>query len=414
MKTIKTGLILSACAIICVGALAFAQKRDYPVAPQYVPLPNEEFPIRATYAFIPELINDQEFQWVRDAGFNVISMSQNMANLDSTLVLASKYKLYVTANIWGREHPGNMKKILDRYAADPYIWGVAIWDEPNASQFEKFGKIMDEVSAYRPLQNGFINLLPEVSATQLGAPDYRTYVEEYIRTVNPPFLSYDCYPVKVNGNGVIYIDPNFFNTLEIISDMAEKSYRPFWGFILSCKTRLYPQPRQEYLKFQIYSNLAYGAQALSYFTYGAPDFGDGQEFSDSPIDANGRRSYVWNIVRDVNLELRSLQHVFLGASKVDVSFTGRELPKGTKPLKTLPPPFRMLESGEEGVLVSHLKNGTSEYLLIVNRDVINKQKIRLSRSGAAVRMLGFGREILENGPTVTLDAGGFALYRIKE
>ena len=414
MKTIRTGLTLSAILIIFLGAFAFARQPDYPKAPYYQRLGTGEFPIMATYAFYEPLITPQQFQWVKEAGFNVISQNLSVADFEKCLELAKEYGLRVRAITYDQSKPSKIPGFVAKFKDNPVLFGYRGKDEPNVTQFDSLARLQATYQKLDPKSNIFINLLPAVGAKQLGAPDYKTYVEEYVRTVNPPFISYDCYPIKEDKAGNIYVDNIFYRTIEVVSDISKKSERPFWAFILCVQHMNYPKPTKAFLRFQMFSNLAYGAQGILYFTYQLPDYDRGKNtYSNSPIDSDGNRTDVWYMVRDVNRELINLQNIFLDSEVLDVSLTGQKIPDGSHRLKTLPAPFRILETGEEGVIVSHLRKDGHEYLMLVNRDVVNKQKVRLSRTREVVRILPTGKEKYEKSANVTLDPGGLALYRVK-
>lgn len=410
----KKSLLLSMLWVILVVTSACAQKKDYPEPPPYIPHPKGELPITASYAFYHPYMNDLQMEWMIEAGFNNIQKVLNYEDTDSLLRLARKYDMNMFVSMVDTRDSTKTKSVVDRYKDEPLVWGFTIYDEPKASQFPMLKSLESRVAKYAPEQNGIINLLPAVWPQDLGASDYRTYVEDYVRTVNPPLISLDIYPVKLDKEGKIYIEPILYPTMEVIRDVSRESGRPFWSYILSNKHWNYPKPKEEYLRFQIFTALAYGAQGLSYYTYLMPDFDKWKkEYSDAPIDWDGNRTDTWYLVRNVNKEVRNLSHVFLGADVIDVSHTGEQLPKDTKRLTRLPAPFIGMESFGEGVQVSHLRNGKNEYLVLVNRDVLNKQKVRLSRSRAVTRIYGDGKEKLEKSPMITLQPGGYAIYRIR-
>lgn len=412
MKIInKTAIIIS--SIVFLAAAACAGKTDYPSPPPYYPLPSGEFPIGATFAFYHPFINDQQFEWVKEAGFNYIVQNLSVEDLDSCLRLAKKYGLKVQAKPYTIRDTVNMNKGAGRYKDNPEVWGFGVFDEPKASQFPYLKRLVTRIGEVAPNQNSFINLLPAVSSKDLEAKDYEQYVEDYVRTVNPPFLSLDIYSVKEDKNGNIYVDECMYETMDVINRVARESGRPFWSYVLSNKHPLYPEPREEFIRFEAFSSLAYGAQGIRYYTYLIPDFDLTEgNYSFTPIDREGNRTATWYMVRNVNLEIKNLTDVFLGASLPEVTLTGNHIPKGATRNYRVPAPFRGLETQAEGVIVSHFRNGNNEYLLLVNRDVLNKQKIRLSRSRAVTRLLGDGSEKEEKGSTVTLAPGGYALYRL--
>lgn len=411
MKRIRIALAIVACSIIFTGAISFAQKADYPAPPPYVAHPSGRLPLMASYAFMPPLINQQQMEWVKEAGFNTIGQNLPVKDVDSLLSLASRNGVALRTSVYGFQDSVKMRMIVDRYRDQPFFWAYCGQDEPSAGEFGKVAALQRQFLRLDPPQMLSLNLLPAVGAKQLGAPDYRTYVEEFVKTVNPAFIMFDIYPVKRDKKGNIYVDDCLYRSLDVISDVSKESDRPFWQYVLCTQHWNYPKATREYLRFQVFTSLSYGAQGIAYFTYSMPDFDKGKgEFSNAPIDWDGNRTDVWYMVRDVNREVRNLEQVFLGAEVVEVSHTGKKIPEGTRRLKTLPAPFRMIETNGEGVQVSHLKNGGKDYLVVINRDVTHSQNVRLSRSRPVMRLYGDGKRKKDSGPNFKLGPGGYAIF----
>ena len=408
------GIFLVIFAVALAGvSTACARKKQYPEPPAYHRLPSGEFPIIASYAFYTPYITPQQFEWVKEAGFNVIRQSLNPAQIDSCLDLAAKNDLYLLVSPWNMQEVDKIKSITERFSGHPNTWGYRIADEPNISQFPHLKEVVDTLMKYDAGHNGFINLFADAGEKHLGVKSYKKYVEDYVTTVNPAFLSFDFYPVRNNKKGQPYVEYGYYASIETIARVARESNRPFWSYILSNRHWFYPKPTEGFIRFQVFMALGYGAQGVIYYTYLMPDFDkEKREYSDAPIGWDGKRTDTWNMVRNVNREVQNLSHVFLGAEALDVRHAGK-IPEGTKPLSRLPAPFRIIDCSGDGVLVSRLKNGENEYLLIVNHDAIHPQNIYLSRTRPVVRIYGDGSEKEEVGPHVALSAGGYALYKLK-
>lgn len=405
------GLML---ALTSLWACAASQPVEFPVAPRYNPHPQGVFPLRASNAFYQPFINEEQFRWVKEAGFNTVGQAlKEEAEIDSCLVLAARNDIYVSVSPWDATSLEKLPAIIERYSRNPYVWGFRGKDEPSASQFPHLAKIQELYDSLAPWQSPFFNLLPAMGPEQLGDPDYRAYVEEFVCTVNPAYISYDCYPITVSKKGKVNIWENYYLTLETVADVARRSGRPFWAYILCNKHWSYPKPSPAYLRFQIYTNLAYGAQALSYFTYLLPDFDRGiGDFTDSPIDSLGRRTDVWYMVRDANREIINLTEVFLGAEVSDVSHVGGKLPKGTHRMDVpLPQPFVKLAPKGAGVVASQIANGDRRYLVLVNKDVVKAQKVVLKVKGQVERIFPDGTKAQYAGPDFTLQPGNAAIFR---
>lgn len=403
--------VLYILSLLMLATSACAENQEYPAPPPYSPHPSGEFPIIASYAFSLPLMNDTQFQWVKEAGFNTISQLLPPAELDSCLILAGKYGLQVVACPYGNKDKGKIPGLLARYKDNPNVWGFSLADEPDASKFDELGDLGKFINGLAPDMNFAINLLPDVGSKQLGASSYKDYVSQYVKRVNPPYICYDIYPVKQKKNGEIYVDPKLYTTIETIAYIAAESKRPFISYLLSNKHGIYPAPKEEYIRFQAFVALAYGAQGLKYYTYCMPDFDKNTgEYSLSPIDWNGKRTPTWNMVRTVNREVKNLEKVFLGAKVDDVSHTGIVIPEGTKKLRMLPSPFDVIDSDGEGLIVSQLSNGGKRYLVIVNRSVEKSQKVYLGRTRPVKRLYGDGKAKMEKNPRFTLSPGGYAVF----
>jgi hypothetical protein len=178
------------------------------------------------------------------------------------------------------------------------------------------------------------------------------------------FISFDHYPVLGDS-----LRANWYENLEIISEAAAKADKHFWAFALSVAHGKYPVPTLAQLRLQIYSDLAYGAQGIQYFTYWTP-LDTTWKFNNGPISLEGKRTVVYDRIRQVNSEIASLSPVFMGSRVISVTHTGENIPMGTRPLVTLPGPFKVIKTEGKGAIVSQLKNGPDNYLVIVNRDFL--------------------------------------------
>lgn len=85
----------------------------------------------------------------------------------------------------------------------------------------------------------------------------------------------------------------------------------------------------------------------------------------------GLRSPVYERIREMNKEIQARAYVFAGCRVQGVWHTGIDIPLGTKRFKNecLPPfvtSFAM--PTEDTAVVSWLKNGGKDYLMVVNRN----------------------------------------------
>jgi hypothetical protein len=161
----------------------------------------------------------------------------------------------------------------------------------------------------------------------------------------------------------------------------------------------------------MYSNLAYGAQVLQYFTYWNPGT-EVWNFHHAPINLQGKRTVVYDRVRQVNSEIQNVAGVFLGAKVISVAHTGAQIPAGTRRLERLPEQVKKLDTGEGGAVVSLLENGGRQFLVIVNRDNQNPMQLTIAVSDEVKRVLKDGSLVPANAyaPEYEVDAGDAMIY----
>jgi hypothetical protein len=93
-----------------------------------------------------------------------------------------------------------------------------------------------------------------------------------------------------------------------------------------------------------------------------------QGLRSAPIGLNGKRTPVYDRIKEVNKEIQNLAGVFSGAKMISVNHTGTIIPRGTSRLNNLPEAIKVFET-EGGALVSILENGDNSFFVIVNCDL---------------------------------------------
>ncbi len=195
-----------------------------------------------------------------------------------------------------------IKKIVRDYSNNPTLLAYGIYDEPDAGLFPTLSAYAKEFekndSAHPPL----INLLPSYgSPIQLGASNFREYIREYIKIVNPLVLSYDYYPFR---DGVTLFD-GWHNDLKIVREESRNSNIPFWIFVQSEGiTGGLKVPTREEIFWQANTALAYGARGILWFCYWTPPYHPDSKLPEkhfsAMIDINGKKTPVYDYVKEVN------------------------------------------------------------------------------------------------------------------
>jgi len=156
-----------------------------------------------------------------------------------------------------------------------------------------------------------------------------------------------------------------------------------WAFALAVAHGAYPVPTVAQLRVQVFSDLAYGAQAIEYFTYWTPPQPSPWDFHQGPITSDGKRTEVYDRVKEVNGEIQALRGVFLGAKVLSVGHTGKTIPRGTRSYQPAAPVNALKTGDSGGALVAGLANGAWRFLVVVNRDVNATAPLEVELDGSA-------------------------------
>ena len=280
--------------------------------------------------------------------------------------------------------------IANRFKNHPAVAGYALRDEPASSDFAELGAWAKRIQAVDSLHFCYVNLFPNYATPeQLGNETYRQHVQQFVSEVPLPFLSFDHYPVVIDDSGERVLRNIWYENLEIIADEARKAGKPFWAFALAVAHQPYPIPTMADIRLQVYSNLAYGAQGIQYFTYWTPQPGT-WDFHHAPIDYDTKkRTEVYDMVKQMNQEIKALSAVFLNAKVISTGHTGTDIPKGVKRLSTLPDIITSFDVEGEAI-VSVLEKGSHSFLVIVNRDLKNKLAVTITGCPGLQRVLKDG------------------------
>ncbi|OJV36726.1 MAG: hypothetical protein BGO33_04220 [Bacteroidia bacterium 43-41] len=309
--------------------------------------------------------NIVRFQEMKDAGIT-ISMS-NYTNSDSLQkALDIAYQLNLKVMIRCPELYNNTEKTVLRFKDHPANGGYFLLDEPITSEFPKLKELLQKIEAIDSTHFCYINLFPNVAMPELYSPiDYRNYVALFLNKIPVKILSFDHYPI-VNG----FIRVNWYQNLEIIQSEADKAGIHFWAFALTTAHDYYPIPDLAQLRLQVYSNLAYGAKGIQYFTYWTPT-SNRWDFHKGPIDVDGSKTIVYDYLQQMNNEIQNYSLIFLTSKTIKVSHFG-EIPLETKELTSLPYFVKSIKIKGGNALLSEMKNEMNYFFMIQNTN-LNKE-----------------------------------------
>lgn len=409
-----SSITLALLAFIMLGACSPKAQgtTDLETPHRYTNPTGKEFPIMGWYSLLGEQVTTERYREMAQAGFN-ISFSHFKSAEEVAQGLEASAGTGVKILITCAELESDTENTVKRFRDHPQNVGYFLRDEPTCEGFPSLREFAERIRLADDSKMLYLNLLPNiVKPIDLKAQSYADYVARFIEEIKLGMVSFDHYPVLGGG-----LRAEFYANLEDVASESRKAGVPFWAFALSTAHDPYPIPTRSSLRLQIFSNLAYGAQGIQYFTYTNPGT-EVWNFHNAPIDAKSQRTEVWDMVAELNWQVQSMADVFLGAELIALYHTGEQIPMGTKALAegNLPKKIKNVESKGEGVIVSELRNGTKHYLMIVNRDLYNTQRVIVECAPEVRRVMPDGERILAScySPSRLIEAGDMLLFEWEE
>lgn len=335
-----------------------------------------EIPIVAYYGIPLKYSNVNRFKEFKEAGFDVSICFYNDTPVDTLLRILddaqkSGIQLLISSGwVSVQPHVG-----IPRLKNHPALYGYFLQDEPWPTDIQETTQRYKAMARQDTKKPTYVNLLPDYGdgiPREIKMPPYKQYLQQ-ASTIGLPFISFDFYPIMKSG-----IRNTWYSCLEDIRQESLRTGKPFWAFALCTPHCDYPQPTIESLRLQIYSNLAYGAQAIEYFTYWTPKPTDEWDFHDAPISIDGQRTKNYSLVKRMNQELRNLLPLFDKAEIQTVNHMVR-IPEGTTRIQRIPTNIKKLKiTGRQGAIISTFKKDGHLYMTIVNKDYQSDMKLYIS------------------------------------
>lgn len=178
---------------------------------------------------------------------------------------------------------------------------------------------------------GYINLFPGSDSEE-----YRTYVQEYIDSCNPTYLSFDQYPFANGGSTATYM-----GTLKVIREKALGNKIPFAGCVGTSTSSYSQEPNAEVnaitqgqLNWKVNTLLAYGAKGYTWFTLIQPRsfalVGDengvtGMDFDRAGlIGADGSKTPVYEKAQLINKWVAKIDSILMDSESVAILAAGND------------------------------------------------------------------------------------------
>lgn len=353
--------------------------------------------------------SDVTFRDFKQAGFDIcISNYSSVKEAQTALYYAERQGVKIIARCpETMKHPQMVAKALKGYQA---LYGYLIDDEPNAEKFEELRSVIDTMKKEDNRHLFYINLLPYYGKAILKATKTRSY-QEYIRngaSIGSQVISFDHYPIVKEQ-----IRKEWYENLEVIRQESLHTGKPFWGFVLSTPHLDYPQPTLASLRLQAYANLAYGAQAIQYYSYWTSKPNGKCDWHDGPISNDGKKTKTYKIVKKMNEELKSVGSLFAGAEILSVHHL-LNIPEGTTKQPSLPVNLSSLSiRGGLGAIISVFSKDNNQYLAMVNKDHQHYMTVYIEAKNSIPVHITKKLKTEKLKSSYTVSGGDILLFRLK-
>ncbi len=383
-------------------------------------------PIMSWGGIAQKEVSVENYKKLKSVGVNIDIAFFSSADAIA-LALDAANKADIKLMISCPELKADPEKIANRFKNHPALEGYYLSDEPDQPQFQGLADWTKRLKVADPKHYGFVNLYPNINSnkSKFGTKDYAEYINSFDKIFPAPYISFDFYPL-VDGA----VHNRWYENMEFFANKYKTEGRPYWAFVLSTsylaysgdavqpslndfyqlyntynpeKTFVHDIPTLSELRLQAFVDLAYGAQGIEYWSFRG--FG-------SPLDAQGKRTVVFDRLQKVSNEIQQLSGVFLGAKLISVAHTGLTIPNETKKLVELPAPIQLLETVGDGAVVSVLENGKNTFVVIVNRDYKNAMKLIISTDETVKKVLKDGSLVPANdyANATEVEPGDVAIY----
>ncbi len=374
---------------------------------------DSEIPIMAWYSIPASETSVERYQEMRDAGINYsVTFFPNLDEVKKALDVAAKTDVKILASCpeLKTETESTVKQLMNH----PAIAGYHLKDEPGMDLYPELSTWAKKIRSIDNKHFCYVNLFPTFAGSKrLGTESYEEYVQEYINQIPIDFISFDFYPVYKD-----YVDKRWYKNLEIIAKKAKENEKPFWAFVLTTNyddDHVTPQTIAA-MRLQAFTNLAYGAQGIQYFTYWSATSTKNPSSEDqrgAPLSATGKRSVVYDRVKQMSKEIQNLSGVFKGAEVLSVRHTGLdEIPDGTVRLTELPEQVKVLDTHGSAAIVSVLQKKDTRFLVLVNKDHLKSMPFTYYGDDSVKIILKDGTEVSANlyDSSMELDPGDIAVF----
>ncbi|UFU03650.1 discoidin domain-containing protein [Ruania suaedae] len=370
----------------------------------------DDFAITVFWAPLPEYVNDEQYDYLADAGIDIVQASQLTATREVNLEMArlshergmqtivQDQAATGSFTTWSEQEAGEWAQT---YTNVPGVGGFYLIDEPaDATRYATaFNGIRDAAPEYYP----HLNFFPY--GYYGGADQNDAAMRAWLDATaphaidEPDYLMYDLYPFLIEGTNF----EGLFTNLDTVREV---------GLEYDIKTAMYLQSvgipgayrRTNPTEITYEANLAmaYGYKQLSYFTWWTPT-DRGEPFTDAIMTADGQPTDLYEPVQDLNAQIHALGPTLMRLDAQEVYLAGATY--GQQPV---PEDFFVQPQSEGDLVLSHMVDRTNEdeYLFVVNNSFTDGQDAALAFEDPATRLQEVSRVDGSLGEIVSVAGDG--------
>lgn len=272
----------------------------------------KKFPIIAWWG-PPGTARLEDFQAYKEAGFTLYAANPD-TGYEQAMEFAQRTGLSVMAyrQRQGFELPAQP---ADYSKHRKQIVGWITHDEPgDLNAVRESITAVNTLMRQDPTRWALFNLLPPHAQRN---PSTDEVIGAAIRG-GMPLLSYDSYVINADGSDNTEAH---FRYLEQFRQASLKYQVPFWAFALSIQHFGYRRPSESDVRWNQFTNLAYGAKGLWYFTYWGPKDWENWDKVAIVNPKDGSKTPLYEQVKSLNHAVSAMGPVLLGLTSTEVVHT---------------------------------------------------------------------------------------------
>lgn len=347
-----------------------------------------------------------DYPWEGDKYQKTLELAQQVGGLD---VIFSIDQMFLTHKPEPFVPYERIAKFIQEVKQNKVVLGYNLFDEPQERQVALLVAAGKYVRSLDPERLTWISFF--LHNDRLA----RKLLTQFV----PSVISAPHYPYRGKDDHL----EEFYQILETYREIALQNKVPLWLYVQSASWP-WPQNRDDdrrppnaaEIRMQVYSDLAYGAKGIWYFTYATP--GHTKQFTSVILDTEDRVKPGYAGIKTINAEILALAPHLMTLTSVEVMHVNPNF-KGVKPFAA-----NSVISGikADNLLVGFFKNssGSNFFMLVNKRTKSSSGNIHLNFPANVKELSQVDRKtgklvkypLNKGSATVQLGAGDGLLFKI--